>query len=280
MFAGNVVLPVALNKHLQSASNQPLTSSMTKTLWITGAGKGIGKAIALEYASRGWNVAVSARTEANLHEVAKEAVNEGMPGQIHAYPLDVTDQLANKTVFNSIEGDLGPVDQIIFNAGTHIPTPPESFSAAPFRTLMEINYFGAVNGLDAVLPILIDRKKGHVAIVSSVAGYGGLPNAAAYGASKAALINMCESLRTQLGNYGVTTSVINPGFVRTPLTDKNEFPMPFLMEPEDAARAIFEGMAKKNFEIAFPRTFVLILKFLQMLPYGLYFGLIKKITKV
>ena len=253
---------------------------MTKNLWITGAGQGIGKAIALEYANRGWTVAVSARTEADLHEVAKKAVDAGMPGHIMAYPLDITDQDANKTVFEAIEGDIGPIDQIIFNAGTHIPSPPEAFSAAPFRTLMEINYLGAVNGLAAVLPKFIDRKKGHVAIVSSVAGYSGLPNAAAYGASKAAVINMCESLRTQLGNYGVTTSVINPGFVRTPLTDKNEFPMPFLMEPEDAACAIFEGMAKKNFEIAFPRTFVLILKFLQMLPYGLYFGLIKKITKL
>ncbi len=252
---------------------------MTGNLWITGAGKGIGKAVALEYAKQGWTVAISARTESDLRDVAKDAADAGWPGRTHAYPLDVTDHDATKRVFKSIEGDLGPLDQIIFNAGTHIPTPLQKFSVAPFRTLMEINYLGSVNGLDAVLPALMDRKRGHVAVVSSVAGYGGLPNAAAYGATKAALINLCESLRTQLGDYGVTVSVINPGFVRTPLTAKNEFPMPFLMEPDDAARAVFNGMAKKKFEIAFPRPFILILKFLQLLPYSLYFTLVKKITK-
>ncbi len=252
---------------------------MTNTLWITGAGKGIGKAVALQYASEGWTVAISARTQADLFDVAKEATDKSLPGRIHAYPLDVTDHDATKTVFKTIEGDLGPLNQIIFNAGTHIPNPPRKFSVAPFRTLMEINYLGSVNGLDAVLPTLMDRGSGHVAVVSSVAGYGGLPDASAYGATKAALINLCESLRTQLGDYGISVSVINPGFVRTPLTDKNEFPMPFLMEPEDAARAVYNGMAKKKFEIAFPRTFVLILKFLQLLPYGLYFKLVKKITK-
>jgi short-subunit dehydrogenase len=137
---------------------------------------------------------------------------------------------------------------------------------------------GAVNGLAAVLPTLIDRRAGHVAVVASVAGYRGLPNASAYGATKAALINMCESLKTQLDRLGVTISLINPGFVRTPLTDKNKFPMPFLMEPEDAARAIFEGMARKKFEIAFPTRFVLILKVLRMLPYRLYFKLVRKAT--
>lgn len=252
---------------------------MPNTLWITGAGKGIGRAVALEYAAQGWSVAISARTEGDLVDVAKEAKDQGLKGQIFPYPLDVTDHDATKRAFKSIEGDVGPLDQIIFNAGTHIPNPPEEFSVTPFRTLMEINYMGSVNGLDAVLPTLMDRKAGHVAVVSSVAGYGGLPNSSAYGATKAALINMCESLNTQLDKYGVTVSVINPGFVRTPLTDKNDFPMPFLMEPDDAARAVFEGMAKKKFEIAFPRTFVLLLKFLQLLPYSLYFSLVKKITK-
>ena len=252
---------------------------MTNTLWITGAGKGIGKAVALEYAAQGWAVAISARTEGDLLNVAKQASEAGLPGQIQAYPLDVTDHDATKLLFKAIETDLGPLDQIIFNAGTHAPTPPAEFSVAPFRILMEINYMGSVNGLDSVLPTLIDRKQGHVAVVSSVAGYGGLPNAAAYGATKAALINLCESLNTQLGDHGVSISVINPGFVRTPLTDQNEFPMPFLMEPEDAARAVFDGMAKKKFEIAFPRAFIMILKVLQLLPYGLYFWLVKKITK-
>jgi len=253
---------------------------MTGILWITGAGQGIGKAVALNYASKSWTVAISARTESDLQKVAEEAKALSLSGSIHPFPLDVTDHDAVKQTFKSIEHDLGPVDQVIFNAGTHIPTNPEDFSLGPFRTLMEVNYLGSINGVEAVLPTFMDRRKGHVAIVSSVAGYSGLPNAAAYGATKAALINICESLKTQLDAYGVTVSVINPGFVRTPLTDKNDFPMPFLMEPEDAAQAVFKGMAKGKFEIAFPTPFVLILKFLRVLPYWLYFPLVKKMTKV
>ncbi|MGB1876661.1 MAG: SDR family NAD(P)-dependent oxidoreductase [Rhodospirillaceae bacterium] len=253
---------------------------MAKILWITGAGKGIGKAVALAYAAHGWSVAVSARTESDLAAVSKEALDAKLPGKIVGFPLDVIDHDAVKQTFKSIEADLGQIDQIIFNAGTHAPTPPTELSVQPFRTLMEVNYMGSVNGLDAVLPTLIDRKSGHVAIVASVAGYSGLPNAAAYGATKAALINMCESLKTQLDAFGVTISVINPGFVRTPLTDQNEFPMPFLMEPEDAAQAVFAGMEKGKFEISFPTPFVLILKFLRLLPYWLYFPLVKKMTKV
>jgi short-subunit dehydrogenase len=253
---------------------------MARLLWITGAGKGIGKAVALEYAARGWTVAISARTREDLEAVAGEANDKGFSGAVHPYVLDVTDHDAFKQTFKVIENDLANVDQVIFNAGTHVPTEPKKFSVGPFRTLMEVNYLGSVNGLDAVLPSFIDRKSGHVAVVASVAGYGGLPNAAAYGATKAGLINMCESLKTQLDGLGVTISVINPGFVRTPLTDKNDFPMPFLMEPEDAARAVFQGMAKRKFEIAFPTPFVLILKFLRILPYWLYFPLVRKMTGV
>ncbi len=253
---------------------------MSGLLWITGAGQGIGKAIALEYAAHGWQVAISARTESDLKDVAREAVDKNLSGQIHPYPLDVTDHDAVKQTFKAIENDRGQLDQVIFNAGTHIPTDPKDFSVGAFRTLMEVNYLGSINGVEAVLPTFIDRRKGHIAIVASVAGYSGLPNAAAYGATKAALINMCESLKTQLDALGVTISVINPGFVRTPLTDKNDFPMPFLMEPEDAAKAVFGGMAKGKFEIAFPTPFVLILKFLRTLPYRLYFPLVKKMTKV
>ena len=254
------------------------SSLVAALLWITGAGKGIGKAVALEYAARGWTVAISARTAEDLEGVVREGADNNLPGAIHAYVLDVTDHDSVKQAFNAIEHDLGHVDQVIFNAGTHTPTDPRKFSVGPFRTLMEVNYLGSINGLDTVLPTFIDRKCGHIAVVASVAGYSGLPNAAAYGATKAGLINLCESLKTQLDGLGVTLSVINPGFVRTPLTDKNKFPMPFLMEPDDAARAVFKGMAKRRFEIAFPTPFVLILKFLRILPYWLYFPLVRKMT--
>jgi NAD(P)-dependent dehydrogenase (short-subunit alcohol dehydrogenase family) len=249
-------------------------------LWITGAGKGIGRAVALEYAARGWGVAVSARTAADLDEVARAAIDAKSPGKITPFVCDVTDHDAMKQTFKAVEHAIGPLDQVIFNAGTHIPNEARTFSVAPFRTLMEINYLGSINGLSAVIPSFMDRRTGHIAVVSSVAGYRGLPKASAYGATKAALINMCEALKPELQAAGVTMSVINPGFVRTPLTDKNDFPMPFLMEPEDAAKAVFDGMSKRKFEIAFPTPFVLILKVLQMLPYGLYFWLVRKTTGV
>jgi short-subunit dehydrogenase len=138
---------------------------------------------------------------------------------------------------------------------------------------------GAVNGIAAVLPRMIARRAGHIAIVSSVAGYRGLPSAAAYGASKAALINLAESLKPDLDKHGVRVSLVNPGFVRTPLTDRNTFPMPFLMEVDDAAAQFVAGLDKGKFEITFPRRFTFLLKLARMLPYALYFRLVKRATR-
>jgi short-subunit dehydrogenase len=257
-----------------------LNTSATGRLWITGAGKGIGRAVAWEYAKRGWTVAVSARTRADLEALADEAVTQRLPGKIETYPADVTDQDALKLAFKAIEQDIGPLDHVILNAGTHLPNNAKHFDVGPFRTLMEINFMGVVNGLSAVAPTFVDRRKGHIGVVASVAGYSGLPLASAYGASKAALINMCEALKREFEALGVTLSLINPGFVRTPLTDKNPFPMPFLIDADVAARHIFDGMAAKKFEIAFPRPFVMILKTLRMLPYRLYFAAVKKVTGI
>jgi short-subunit dehydrogenase len=236
--------------------------------------------VAWEYAERGWTVAVSARTQADLDALVQQAAAAKLPGKIIAFVADVTDQDVLKQTFKAIEHDVGPVTQVIFNAGTHVPNTVKNFSVAPYRTIMEINFMGVINGLSAVVPTFVSRRAGHVGVVSSVAGYSGLPLASAYGASKAALINLCEALKLELDAEGVTLSMINPGFVRTPLTDKNDFPMPFLIDADVAARHIYRGMAKRKFEIAFPLPFVLILKFLRMLPYGLYFRLVKKTTGV
>jgi short-subunit dehydrogenase len=249
-------------------------------LWITGAGKGIGRAVAWEYAAHGWTVAVSARTAADLEALAQQADAAKLPGKIVAFAADVTDQDAMKRTFKAIEQDLGPLTQVILNAGTHIPNSVTNFNVAPYRTIMEINFLGVVNGLSAIIPAFTSRRSGHIGVVASVAGYSGLPLASAYGASKAALINMCEALKPELEGVNVTLSMINPGFVRTPLTDKNDFPMPFLVEADVAAQQIYRGMAKGKFEIAFPLPFVLLLKFLRMLPYSLYFRLVRKITRV
>jgi short-subunit dehydrogenase len=245
---------------------------VSRAVWITGASSGIGRELALQLARRGDRVAVSARRAGELQKLAAEAA----AGRILPYPVDVGDATAMARAADEIEAALGPLDLAVFNAGTHAPVEIERFSAAPFRLLMEINYMGAVNGLAAVVPRFVARRAGHVAVVSSVAGYRGLPSASAYGPTKAALINLCESLKPDLDRYGVTISVINPGFVRTPLTDLNSFPMPFLMEPDAAARRIVAGLDKGAFEITFPRRFTFMLKVARMLPYALYFRLVKR----
>ena len=142
---------------------------------------------------------------------------------------------------------------------------------------MEINYMGVINCLQATVPAYIKQGKGHIAVVSSVAGYQGLPNASAYGSSKAALINMCEALQPELAAAGIKLQLVNPGFVRTPLTDLNKFPMPFLMEVEDAANRIIRGLRGNSFEISFPRRFTWLLKTLKLLPYAVYLRLTKKL---
>lgn len=247
---------------------------MRRNAWITGASSGIGRALALELARGGCRVAVSARRGGELDRLAAEAA----PGRIAPYPVDVSDGPALARTAAAIEAAMGPLDLSVFNAGTHEPVAVETFDPAPFRRLMEINYMGAVNGIAAVLPRFIARRSGQIAVVSSVAGYRGLPQAAAYGPTKAALINLCESLKLDLDRHGVRICVINPGFVRTPLTDRNRFPMPFLMEAEDAARRIVAGLDRGAFEISFPRRFTFMVKFARFLPYGLYFRLVRRTT--
>jgi NADP-dependent 3-hydroxy acid dehydrogenase YdfG len=247
---------------------------MTGTLWITGASSGIGRSIALHYARAGWQVIASARNAAELASLAAM-----VPGQIHAEPLDITDAAAVDAALARIEQAHGPVDAAILNAGTHVGMTAEAFDVAAFRSLVDVNLMGAVNCLGALLPRMIGRKGGQIAVVSSVAGYSGLPTAAAYGATKAALINMCEGLYLECARNNVDLRLINPGFVRTPLTDRNPFPMPFLMEAEDAAARVFVGLTRgRGFEITFPRRFALMLKFLRILPYRLYFALIRRST--
>ncbi len=179
----------------------------------------------------------------------------------------------------AIETDLGPIDTAVLNAGTHSPLWLADFSAARVRSLFETNLMGVVHGLDALLPRMTERHAGHIAVVASVAGYVGLPSAAAYGATKAALINMCEALKPELDRIGVQLSVVNPGFVRTPLTERNPFPMPFLIEPDEAARRIADGITAGHFEIAFPRRMRWTMKLLRALPYPLFFALTRRLVR-
>jgi len=240
--------------------------------WITGASTGIGRALALRLARAGWRIAASARGIEALKSLEEEN------GAIRAFPVDVTDASAVARTAAEIEGAFGPIDLVVANAGTHSPTPADAFDAAVVRRLIEVNLIGATNTLAAAMPAMIARKGGHIAIVASVAGYRGLPRAAAYSASKAGLIALAEGLKFDLDRAGVKIQVINPGFVRTPLTDKNDFPMPFLMEVDEAVERIVRGLASDRFEICFPRRFAWMLKLLGLLPDRLYFPLVAKAT--
>lgn len=242
-------------------------------VWITGASSGIGAAVARRLAEDGWQVAASARNAEKLADLAAASA-----GRIVAYPLDVTNVVAARTVVSRIEEETAPIARAILNAGTFVPTEIEQFTADHFREHVEINLMGTVNCLEPLLPRLCERRKGQIAVVSSVAGYRGLPRAAAYGSTKAALINLTESLKLGLDKYGVKVQVVNPGFVKTPLTDKNDFPMPFLMDVEDAAAALVRGLDRTAFEISFPKKFTFWMKRLRSLPYGLYFPAIHKST--
>lgn len=247
---------------------------MPKVAWLTGASTGIGRAVALRLAAEGWRVAASARSAEALSRLAGELP----PGAITPYPLDVTDRDACLECADRIERELGPVDLAIFNAGTHVRMPVENFSSAVVRQLLDINVMGVAHGLEAILPRLIARRSGRVMIVASLAGYRGLPTAAAYGASKAALINMAEALRPELMSKGVILQLVNPGFVKTPLTDRNTFEMPFLITAEEAADAILRGMRSNRFEIAFPTIFVWLMKLVRIIPDRIYFHFTKRMA--
>lgn len=238
-----------------------------KVVWITGASTGIGREIALQLAASGVVVAASARSEEKLR-----ALGSG----VRAYPLDVTDRAAVTATVANIERELGPIDLAILGAGTYSPVEVDGFDPEVFERTMTANYLGVVSCVAAVMPGMLARKSGHLAWIASVAGYRGLPKAAAYGPSKAALINLAECLKPELDARGVTISMINPGFVETPLTAQNDFAMPFLMQAKDAARLSIEGLARRKFEIAFPWRFVTILKIARLLPYAMYFWLVRR----
>ena len=239
---------------------------MTKNVWITGASSGIGKALAIKFATESWQIAASARRENLLQELNKEYVN------IHSFPVDVTDNEKVKIVFNDIISKLKNIDLCVFCTGIHDPEAEKKLSSEKIREIMETNFFGTVNCIMAVNEYLKERKSGHISIVSSVAGYRGLPAASGYCASKAALTSLAESLYFNFKKHGVRVSVISPGFIKTPMTDKNKFPMPMIKSAEYAAEKIFIGLTKKNvFEIHFPLAFTMLMKLLKIMPNWLYF---------
>ena len=245
-----------------------------KTIWITGASTGIGRALAIKFAKNGWNVAASARRENLLKEL--EELNQ----DIYSFPLDVTDKEKCKEVFKKIEDKFKTIDISFFSTGTWDPGKEKEIDVEQIENVMKVNFFGTLNCIKSVKKYYRNKKSGHISIVSSIAGYRGLPNSTGYGPSKSALNNLAESLFFDFKRYGVRVSLISPGFIKTPMTDKNDFKMPFLRTTDFAADKIYEGLVNSNkFEIHFPKQLTLILKLLRILPYTLYLKLISKLTK-
>ena len=240
-----------------------------KVIWITGASSGIGKALSIKFAQEGWIVAASARREGLLQELTKIDQN------IHSFPLDVTNPEQCKKVFEDIKNKFNNIEISIFGTGIHDPNSEKKFNLEKIREIMEVNYFGTMNSINSVYDYYNDKKSGQISIISSVAGYRGLPAAGAYCASKSALTSFTESLRFEMIRKNVRVSLVSPGFIKTPMTDQNDFPMPMIKSPELAAEQIYIGLTKKTgFEIHFPKAFTFFLKFLRILPYGIYFKLI------
>ncbi len=258
--------------------NPPISNWSGKTVWLVGASSGIGEATAAELHARGARVIVSARNAQALH-----AFTQQHAGAV-AIPLDVTDADAVREASLQVFA-LGPLDGMVYCAGHYTAMGADAIDLPDMLRHVDINYAGALRLLDAVLPGLLARKgpahggRGFVSLVGSVAGYNGLPRSLAYGPTKAALINLAQTLYLDLRDKGVAVSIINPGFVETPLTAQNRFHMPALLSPRQAAQEILRGWERGSFEIHFPKRFTLWLKLLAVLPWRLYFMLIGRVTR-
>ncbi len=245
-----------------------------KTVWLVGASTGIGRATASLLHGRGAQVIVSARSADALAQFVADHAGA------RALPLDVKDRAAVRAAAQQIAQN-GGLDGMVYCAGHHTPMNADAIDLDDMVRHVDINYVGALTLLDAVLPHMLraPARQPFVSLVGSVAGYGGLPTSLAYGPTKAALINLAQNLYLDLRDKGVGVSIINPGFVETPLTAKNTFPMPALQTPEQAAQHIVKGWERGAFEIHFPKRFTLGLKLLSLMPYWLYFKLVGQIDR-
>jgi NAD(P)-dependent dehydrogenase (short-subunit alcohol dehydrogenase family) len=253
------------------SSNLPITSWRGKSVWVVGASSGIGQATAHALHAQGATVFVSARNEEALGKFTA-----AHPGAT-ALPLDVTDAAAAAQAAQAVLA-AGPLDVMLYCAGYYKELRATEFNLKEMLQHNAVNYVGALNVLAALLPAFQARKAGHISLVASVAGYGGLPKSLAYGPTKAALINLAETLYMDLKDSGIGVSLVCPGFVETPLTAQNGFAMPALLKPAQAAEEILKGWKAGDFEIHFPKRFTRWVKALGLLPYPAYFAAVRKVT--
>lgn len=251
---------------------------MKKTCWIIGASHGIGEELAKKYFVQGFNVAIAARSVEKLEQIKEQLLLSAKePREVFVNKVDVVDVNSLTNARDKILKNFGQIDLVIFCSGLYQPTSALNFNLTTAKQTIDVNLNGFLNLLHVITPQMLKQKGGQIAVIASVAGYCGLPQSFAYGASKAALINLCEGIYPEMQKQGIAISVINPGFVKTRLTDKNSFKMPFIISPKSAAEVILKGLEKRKFEIHFPKKFTFFLKVLRLLPYPIFFFLTKKI---
>jgi len=255
------------------ALNPALVDWHGRVVWIVGASSGIGRATASRLHAQGAQVLVSARDAAAL-----EGFVAGHPGS-EALPLDVADRAAIAAAFRQLLARHGRLDLAMYCAAHYRAMRASAFDLDEVLRHLQVNYVGALHLLEAVLPQLSAQRHGHISLVASVAGYRGLPHSMAYGPTKAALQHLAETLYLDLHPTGVGVSVVNPGFVATPLTAGNAFDMPALLTPDQAAGHILQGWSRGRFEIHFPKRFTLCLKLLRLLPHAMYFSAVRRVTQ-
>jgi NAD(P)-dependent dehydrogenase (short-subunit alcohol dehydrogenase family) len=254
------------------ALNPVIKNWRGQVVWLVGASTGIGRALAEQMHALGAQVIVSARNAASLAEFEQR-----FPGSV-SLPLDATDRACMQGAMQRILALYGHLDLAMYCAGHYKAMRGDAFDLDEMLKHQNINVVGALHLLDVALPIFTQQCHGHLSLVSSVAGFRGLPQGLAYGPTKAALINLAETLYLDMHPLGVGVSLVNPGFVETPLTAQNKFKMPALISPQEAAQAILKGWAKGQFEIHFPKRFTLWMKALRHLPYTLYFSVVRRFT--
>lgn len=256
--------------------NNPITDWRGQRVWLVGASSGIGAATASALHDLGAQVLVSARKAEPLQAFA--AAHPGKHGNAaQAWPLDVTDAGAVAGTAQAILAQ-GPLDMVLYCAGHYNEMRATNMDLHDLRQHLAINYTGALHVLHAVLPAMTARGSGHVSLISSVAGFRGLPKSLAYGPTKAALTNLAETLYLDLQPQGLGVSVVHPGFVQTPLTAQNQFTMPALITPDQAAQAMIEGWRRGEFDIHYPKRFTHWMKLLRLLPYRAYFPAVRRFT--
>jgi len=247
-----------------------------KRVWVIGASSGIGEACAKALLSEGAKIALSSRRVERLNQIAAT----GQIDQTLVLPLDVTNDTQFKDAYNTILDNWGDIDLLLFVSGMYVPLRADHFDIKIAEQTIDANLLGPMRAVALVLPKMLKAKSGHVAIVGSVAGYSGLPKALAYGPSKAGIINFCETLFYDLLPQGVSVHMISPGFVANEATAQNDFEKRALISAEEAASEILGGIQRGEFDIHFPKRFSRFLKFLRILPYPLYFWIVRRFVKI